>query len=228
MTFPVVASGASANNIFASPVSVSFGAALAAGDVAMAFIAASGTGADTITFPAGWTSASIQNTTNPVRPHLVVGYKVCDGSEGSSISVTVTNNNNQAQSVCWIAYRLTGAKAVEVSAGTQFDSGAPPNSASLTPSWGAKDTLWFSAEANENAPTGGAVPAGYGNTDEAIGLFNGVTGNDAASSLRVARRQLNATSDDPGAFAATGKRWAAFTVAVQPAEAFAAVSVVIV
>ncbi|MBA7703577.1 hypothetical protein ES703_112363 [subsurface metagenome] len=111
------------------------------------------------------------------------------------------------------SYRITNYSGIpEVEISSQ-GTGGSPNPPSLSPSWGALDTLWLACCGYDTNLTVTAYPTNYTNgrndyADDAQGCGVG-----------TARRELNASSEDPSAFTISSPEyWIANTVAVQPAE----------
>lgn len=122
-------------------------------------------------------------------------YKVSDGTEGSSTSLTL----GLASAGAATTYQISGYSGNPQSA-TVNTNGLDPNS--LTPSGGSKKYLWIAhGVASTNIS---ALPTNYGN---ALG-----SGNICATG----RRELEASSEDPGAFSGTGNTKAGL-VAISPA-----------
>lgn len=154
--------------------------------------------------PSGWTV--LWNTFSSGN----VFYKVADGSEGASVTVTRSGTSVGAG----ITYRLsnyTGTPELARAAA----SGTNPNPPSLSPSWGSAKTLWV-AQASlfklSSGNTFSSYPSGFSNGVNAVGDNGSSCANAASASL-----QLEASSDDPGTFAfssgsASGQ---AFTIAVR-------------
>ena len=117
------------------------------------------------------------------------------------------------------AIRITGhenpaTQAPEASAGATGTSTAPDPD-SLTPTGGPKDFLWIAVEGNTGASSVTAAPANYGN----LSAFDSGGGPNGASGA-TADRQLNAASEDPGAFTmGTSRTWYARTIAIHPSAA---------
>lgn len=153
--------------------------------------------------------------------NLHIYWKILDGSEGGNAQVTLGTNAKAAA----ISYNIQGfdsgnapsPSAVALNAGS-----TAPDASSETPSGGAKDYLWitgFSQDGGEEADDDTwctAAPTDYGTL---LQKTSGVTG--AASSncmVATAQRNLNAASEDAGAFTTTQSlAWEAMTVAVYPA-----------
>jgi hypothetical protein len=175
-----------------------------AGDLLIVFFSCDGN--ETVTWPTvdGW--ASIFNQTNANT--LDIGYKIADGTEGSTITVGTGTTEQSAH----ISYRITGhdsAQAPEASAGATGNS-TSPNPDSLAPTGGAKDYLWIAVEGNDQGDAASAYPTNYTN-----GQTNNIGTNNGAN-VAVARRALNASSEDPGTFTIPSEEWIACTVAVHP------------
>ncbi len=165
----------------------------------------------TATTPAGWTELF---TDMQVANRTSVFLKVADGTEGGTTVDVVTGLDTGMTIQVYEVTDWFGALA-GVEAGVAVkDSTNAPNSPSLTPTWGALDTLWFAV-------------TGFGDDDETIDTYptdylNGVDTNNAAganasNNTGSARRELNATSDDPAAFALSDSEgWVANTIVVRP------------
>lgn len=126
--------------------------------------------------------------------------KVADGSEGATQTFTL-----DADAPYVMAIRVSGGDPTSASSGTSADTG-DPNSPSLTPAGGAKDFLWLTIGYSYNALNSSYAPASY----TAIMKV-------ADSTLGAAYSQLNASSTNPGAFAAAGSDgYIAQTIAVYP------------
>ena len=172
-------------------------AGINAGDLLIAYFAPRQT---LTTPPPGWAELH----SSPYHYHYVY-FKVADGTEsGTNITWIVSASSNS----CGNLYRITNYTGTPESAQSASDN--PP---SLTPSWGAADTLWI-AEVNNvvgNRRTT-AAPANYGNLS--TNWANTALATD--THLSTADRSLNATSEDPGTFtfnSSTGNK--SSTVAVQ-------------
>lgn len=210
MAFPVVeATATTVNETRATSHPVNLPSGITAGDLLlMAFYSR---GSVTITWPSGWTevdqyayTAGVKNVTGGIA------YRIADGSEGSTVTVTI-NSSRRIAAVIW---RISGADtAVAPEFSRQAGDSTNPDSPALTPSWGAVDTLWLSIEGHTNgASSVTSYPANYSGGVQA--LSSGSAGRaDAAG----AYRQLNASSEDPGQFTiANTASWVAYTVSISP------------
>lgn len=174
---------------------------ITAGQRLVAIIAGQGA-TQSFSWPGGWTEIkdSVSNLSC-----IAVAYRDCDGTEGASITVT----SNLSRSCAWDVIRTTNhdpAYAPEVSTGAGFSLSTSADPDSLSPSWGSDKSLWVAVSANNGAAgarTVSAYPSNY-----SIGQTN-VLGTDVGTEdneigLGVALRQLEAASEDPGAFTLSG------------------------
>lgn len=193
MAFPTVEATATSQNNTATtgPHTVTLPSGIVAGDLLVILIR---TGVPSAT---GWT----------VDASNRVMTRTADGSEGASVAVT----SGSAARMVAIAYRISGWTAFEIS--SLPSSIDPP---SFSPAWGADDTLWIAtATATSSDWTFTTAPTNYGSL-----LETGNPSNSATSRSRIAAatRSLNASSDDPDAFAVSGGTQTsplAFVVTVQ-------------
>lgn len=210
--FPTVAasSGGSVEGVDVTDHDVSLPSGIVAGNLLLCFFGADGT--ESVTWPAGWTEIKeLQNTDDAT---LSVAYRKADGTETSPITVT-TGTVEESAHLC---YRITGARdpsiqAPEVSTGATADATANPDPDSLTPTGGAKDYLWFAVAATDAGVNITAAPANYGNLETVD------SGGAGPVEIGVARRTLNASSENPGTFTAAAADWAAATVVIHPSPA---------
>lgn len=171
-------------------------------------------GNTTITTPTGWTS--VLNTADTTTQRTAIFYRIADGTEGSTVSVTTS-----ASLRCeYRSLRFTGAHAStapEASAAAYASSNAP-DPPSLDPAgWGTEDTLWYAIEAgNDATKTVNTYPTNY------TGGVQHVSTGGTPGQLALASRNLNAASADPGAFALSsggGSRTVGITLAIRPGAA---------
>lgn len=179
-----------------------------AGDLLVLHIGLDGTTV-TVTGPAGWT---LKWTTQGMGCWV----KKADGTEGGG-TATVTSSASEAGAAQCI--RVTGwfGDLSGVEAGTTATgSSANPDCPSLTPSWGAADTLWMAlVGARDDDATVSSYPASYsGGTDTVSGI--GVA-NEGAE-VGYAYRQNNTATENPGTFTLSeSESWIANTLAIRPA-----------
>lgn len=131
------------------------------------------------------------------------------GSEGTTTAVTLETAYQLSSRV----YRISGSTGNVQSTSHMQTGTATPDPASLTPSWGAKDTLWMVFDVSNNGThTISDWPDNYTST----GSLSHGTG--ATHTMGYGLRELNATSDDPNTFtySTTGSH-SGLTVAIEPA-----------
>jgi hypothetical protein len=199
VAFPAVGATATSTQASGTSHTVTLPTGIAAGHLLVAIFGLRL--ATTVTWPAGWTPISTANL-------YYVAYRVADGGEGASITVTTSAARTSAHHV----YRITGqhSAAPEIASA---DS-ATVNPPSLTPSWGADDTLWLASGLilPDDVDTDfTAAPASFTNLLDVV---------DASFVVHLgsARRAVNAASLDPAAFGTVGTFAVAkaATIAIRP------------
>jgi ribosomal protein S19 len=165
---------------------------------------------DTHSTPSGWTALALNDGADAADDITSVFYRVASGTEGSTVTVNGTASVKFA-AVCW---RITGGGTPQLSS-IATGSSTAPNSPSFTPSGGAQDYLWVSLIGFAGTGSVSSGPASYLNVTSANSGF----GSTTASNCRVAgaTRQLNAATEDPGAWTISASAaWSAWTLAVPP------------
>lgn len=212
MAFP--SSTSPATTIFSISVTsmaVNLPATISAGDLLIAHVGVRNPGSWTL--PSGWVTLQELGGGGGVG-ETGVWYKIADGTEGA----TATWVTSVGTSAAWQVRKITswhGTTPPEFTS-SNGDFTTPPNPPSLTPSWGADDTLWLAlvgSSANTMNFTG--APTNYSDLASTTASAGGGAAN-AGSAIR----QHNTATEDPGTFTTSQDRWwAAFTVAVRPAGA---------
>ena len=160
--------------------------------------------------PTGWVELFNVNGGGPGRG--IVYYLIAVGTE-TSFTYTSSGNEQSTNRVFAIG-DWHGTTVPEVSADASGTDTAP-DSASVTPSWGAEDTMWFAFFGSGASTTVSGFP-----TDFADDQYSGATAGPGGITYGVASRSTNATSQDPAAFTiADSDDWAAATVAVRTGSA---------
>jgi hypothetical protein len=166
----------------------------------------------TWTHPSGWTTL-ISRLNGGSR--TIVYWRIADGSEGSSI--TVSHTGTPDASGHW-SCRITGYSGVgDHFQATASDQGltTSPDPPSLTPTDGAADYLWICGyHASGNDSDADAFPANYTHLTFTQKYADGTL---SEGGLAVAARQLNAASEDPGTFSLVtnnGRTPTPFTAAI--------------
>jgi hypothetical protein len=205
MAFPTIQTQSSGGDTAGTSHTVTLPSGIQTGDYLLIVFTSAGNGAATI--PAGWTSAWNDTDFNAVRH--VGCWRVADGSEGSSVSFTTANSVVSS----YVAYRISDADTATAPAvgGKTLVSGSSANPSSLTSGFGAVDTLWIALVQWNAAQTVSSYPTNYS---------GGTTGSSSTGNVRtgVAYRQLNASSEDAGAFTMSGSiTGVTRTIAIKPA-----------
>jgi hypothetical protein len=176
-----------------------------AGEMLLLFVAAVRGSAVTVATPSGWTQLYNVTGTGNIR-RFCCFYKTASGSEGSTVAVTISDNAVIATN----SYRISSFNGVPEAATPATGTSTSPDSPNLTPTWGADETLWISPVARQSTNAGITAPANYTNV-----INKDDTGANPLT-MASARREQNASSENPAAWAFTGSAaWVAGTVAVR-------------
>ena len=219
-TFPVEASTAQTSEFSAtaSPA-INIPSGNAAGNllIALANLFNPSNTDPTVSSMTGWTAlCSVTNSDTSFSSVTAVYYKFASGAE-SNTTYSLSTAIESATRVL----RITGAHAsTPPECATNEFTGDFPNTPSLTPSWGAEDTLFYSIFSKYNGSDSiNAYPTNY--------IKYQYNGGGGALPLQVgtAARELNATSDDPDGYNLDGAgNGVGITLAIRPAAAAAATS----
>lgn len=170
-------------------------ASIAAGNLLLIHgAAAQGTGARTVSTPAGW--ASLFNDVGQTNLRRIwCFYKVAAGSEGASVNISA----NDTAFWSGVSYQIAGFQGVPIAAAALANATtANPDPPALTITWGsASGSLVLAICSDDVSPTTAVVaPSGYSN------LISGRNVNGAAIWTRSssAMRLVLGTSEDPGTF----------------------------
>lgn len=200
MAFPSVASSSSNTASSTSSVATTFPTGVTAGDLLILLIAsisASALGGFT-----GWTKLNTNTTSSGKFDSAYRTFQA--GDTAPTITGTFST-------YAWLMLRITGTDPAVTPPGIgTFGTSASgqPDPPAYTPTYGQKDTLWIAAaSATGNAiPT--AAPTNYTGLVQASAL--------AGPTVGTGTRQLNAASEDPGAFTGFSGTWYSATLAVPP------------
>ena len=212
MAFPQVAATNTSIEDAADVTShtVSLPASISSGDLLILIFGHDGSG--TVSWPVGYTE--IHDALADIdAAGIAIAYRQADGGEGASITVTTSSSQKSAH----VTYRITGhidpaTQVPEDSTGATGTS-TTPDPDSLTPTGGAKDYLWIACGVANAEPTVDGIPTNYTDGLHVAGAFEG--GNCRTYS---ARRELNASCEDPGTFTiGSSSEWRAVTLAIHPA-----------
>jgi hypothetical protein len=209
MAFPqVAATNSGASTVNQTDHAVNLPSGIVSGDLLIVLFGADSN--EEVGWPGGWTELIDLNANT--ESTLSIGYRIADGTEGSTITVTTGTSEASVHQ----SYRITGHAGAgtppQVSAGAGgLSSNANPDG--LTPTGGAKDYLWIAFAAIDgsgNQPT--VAPTNFTN------LFAQESpGGSGHVCMGAARLELNAASQDPGTFTSPSDDWNACTLAVHPA-----------
>lgn len=168
----------------------------------------------------GFTEFADRGLSPAGSPSFGCAYKFSTGSETGTFTVTTANTTSDDSAFFLLsipgAHPSAAPEATLLSGGSS--TSADPDE--LTPSWGAADTLWIAVGLCVETGTAGSftgmasAPTNYTNyvdTGISADVLGGVEG-------AVAFRQLNAASENPGAFSndTSNTLAAALVIAVRP------------
>ena len=221
MAFPQIASKTFTKGA-SSSLTVNLPATINAGDLLICLVGVNNLVTDsspTDSTSDAWTDIDLTGASGGIRGGAY--YKIADGDEDSgTLSITWTGGSSRS---CAVILRITDWKGSGAPESSNWGSGTSttPNSGSVTPSWGAADTLWLTAFMHNNPLTGPTAPTNY-DAYGSQGVDWEQEGSDAnGANIAVTQRELNATSEDPGnhSIAGASSTWWAITIAVEPAAA---------
>lgn len=175
------------------------------GDLMVVVITTDGDPTVTESGGAGWTKMG--QTSQSTNVTGAIFWKVADGS-GDNFTAALT----ASEALSAVAFRIVnyGTPAGLPITGTATTGSAgdvnPPNH---TPPGGAKNYLWIVTNHGDDARTVNAAPTNY---DE-IATQLGVSGGAGTS---TAQRELNAASENPGAWNSSLSFEVGYTLAIEP------------
>ena len=170
-----------------------------------------------------WTEITDSTGTAVNRLGVAVARAVTGSETGT---VTVTRSGTLVGDASMIILVVSGAHSTSNPEVTAMATGTTTaaNPASLSPSWGAEDTLWIGLNGNGMTSGTGSWTANNGAPTNYTGYY-GTNPADTSTvgdfGLAVAFRQNNAASEDMAAFSqdTSNARSSAFCIAVRPAPA---------
>lgn len=190
--FPVIETTSNGTTAATATADATLPTGIANGNMLIAIVSVGG---GTLSTPSGWTQlfTAISSVVNRVS----VFYRVADGSEGSTLSITSANSTAKRYAI----YRISNFNGNPF--GTGSNSGGtngdpnPPNQAAPA---GTDKILWFAIGYQSNI---NALPTNYSSGLSAVPLM-------------VGTRQLEAASEDPGTFGTSSPTiWTAGTVGLR-------------
>lgn len=210
MTFPTVAATNQGNDtVNGTSHTINLPASISSGDLLI--VAVSMDGNTSLTWPAGWTALS-GPTNSGGDGTLEARYRIADGSEGATITITTAASEAQSH----ISWRITGWHGT-----TPPEAGTPatannssPDPPSVAPSWGSEDNLYIAVMGwGVSTSNISAYPTNY-----SISQMTDAASNVGIAAIAIAGRELAASSDNPGtATIGSNSTWAANTLVVRPA-----------
>ncbi len=191
-------------------------ATVASGDLLITIINVPGGSAVTMNAPAGWTQLTGSPFNNGTTAKVSVFAKNAAGTEGGTQVNFATGVTGDAAAQVyripagdWNAGTLTSVVTATAAAATGVTTPDPP---SVTPAWGAANTLWIAAAGGETWTGLTSPPAGF--TSEGIQTVGATT---TGASVASAILSSNVATENPGTFTlATSSTGEALTIAVQP------------
>ena len=166
-----------------------------AGDLLFALVSLRGSGdSGGVTTPSGWTLLASAGAAS-FRGWYV---KVADGTEGGTTVNFVSGNTCGGAAQVYRVTEWHGGIVSGVSIGEeQTTSTSTPNPPEVSTSWGSAKNLFFAAVlANDGDETLVSAPTNYADEVRTVGG----AGFGFSAAVYSARRELEASSDDPGAF----------------------------
>lgn len=168
----------------------------------------------TLTGPTGWTLLVQAEHTTGTTEGAAVYYRIATGGEGTTVTITTSASTRSAS----VSARITGhTTELAPTQSNAIGSNANADPPAHTPSGGAKDYLWLALGANAGNTNYTAAPTNY----TGLVVIAATAGNQsAATKAGWSTRQLNAASEDPGAYTGGDEggtsEWVGITVAVHP------------
>lgn len=214
MAFATVSGSATGSETNGTAPTFTFPATCPAGSLVLFIAATDNTAA--FTEPAGTTG--IVNANISATHRTCIFGKVAAGTEGGT---TIDGTLAASEAMTYVALVIEdwhgSLDGVEVSTGASGSS-YNPDPDSLTPTWGAEDTLWLAYYTADYADhTATAWPTDYADNQITVAHSETLGGRQA---IAVASRELAATSADPSTFTyggtASNLDWAAGTIAIRP------------
>lgn len=169
----------------------------------------------TVTTPTGWTV--LYSQTHGSDRRAICYYRIADGTEGSTVTITSSGNLRTAHNT----YRISAGTytGIPVAGTPSTGNNEYPNPPNLTSGFGAVPTLWIAAAHAGSNSTYSYIPDNY--TDLVEVSTGGQTDNDDRyATMGTVRRTTSAVSENPNTFTISqgSQDWCANTVAIQGAE----------
>lgn len=189
--------------------SITLPTGISSNDMLLVIFSNDGSATASVTTPAtGWTELW---TASGGQNRMTCWYRRADGAEASTITATTSSS----ESAAWTCYRYSGVHTTSnPEAGTAGGGSSSPDPPSVTASWGAEDNTFNAQVGNDSNITVTGYPTNY-SEGQLTDLYNNAT---HGCGIGTASRQLNASSDNPGAFSYSGTdNWVYNTIVLRPA-----------
>jgi hypothetical protein len=188
MAAPVIAATADNEATASTTPSATLPSGISSGDLLLVLCSAGGS--------ATWQSISGWSLDGGVPGAIY--YRVADGTEGSSVTLSMQN----AQKASFISLRITGAASSNYyfTTGSQ-NAGAPTaTTPQLSPSYGTADYLFISALNYDGTPTVSSYPSGYtaGNVNHVYA--GGGAASTKGSAATAAKGLTNVSTETPTSY----------------------------
>jgi hypothetical protein len=154
---------------------------------------------------------------------LGAAYKWSTGSETGTFTVTQAGTPTGFAAMVLLSIPLAHASTPPEAGGFATGTSSAADATSLNPAgWDTEDTLWIGVNVNGETSGSGTWTANNGaptNYTDYVGSAPADTSTVGQVAIAVAFRQLNAASEDPGAFSqdTSNTRSGACIIAVRPA-----------
>jgi hypothetical protein len=199
-----------------------------AGDLLIAIAICYQTSTGTNAAFSSWSDGFTEFHDSATSTTMAIGcaYKFSDGTENVNLTVAqATTITGHAALIIMSIEGVHPSTPPEAGGRVSSTNATMADATSLAPSWGAEDTLWIAVGGDgETSGTGSytaiaSAPTNYTDLVES-GITQDVVGGVEGA---VAFRQLNASSEDAGAWTAdtSNARHAALLIAVRPAPGLA-------
>ncbi len=163
-------------------------------------------GGVTVGAPGGWTI--LAQASNGSANTFAIIYKLADGNEGTTITVTTSASEATAH----LSYRIRGAVDITIS-NSATGSSTTPNPGTLAHGWGSLPVLWLASCGWDANKTCTGYPAGY--SGGMYARYNSTSGCGVATAYKSA----TAETEDAGTFTISATdTWVAYTVALKPKD----------
>jgi hypothetical protein len=189
------------------------------GDLWVILFAIDGSGASNLNVPSGWSRDATwgADENNSGGSDHAARWRICDGSEGATVQFTTSDSEHSIHlSIAFVGGTFDATTPVFALRGADATT-ANPDPPNLNPAIGALDFTWIAGYGKDGNNTNSAFPTNYAD-NQLSKVSAGVAGDRCHGAM--ATRNLNASSENPGTFTASGSS-AGFpsTLAIQPAAA---------